>query len=162
VVDYSGFPGTDGANHARRFLRSFDTGTPRSTGWIRLRGLAQAAFTQSAAYDGSETTGHTTGGAIVQLKVPGASGSDWLDLGRAYGDPGVVGSLGSSPFYGCSTSVITNGSDIYVQYQTGSILTSNNGSGQFLIFIRVTFLNGAGTSLNLGQIQWYPPTFVPP
>lgn len=160
--DYSGFPGGDGANHFRRYQRAVDTGTPRNTGWIRLRGLAQAAFTTNAAYNGAEITGHATGGAIVQIKIPGASGSDWLDLGRASGDPGVVGPLGTSPFYGCSTAVVISGSDIYVSFNMGSNFTSNNGSGQFLLFVRVTFINGPGTSLALNQIQWYPPTFVPP
>jgi hypothetical protein len=162
TTNYSGFPGTDGVNLVRRHLRAVDTGVARNTGWIRLRGLAQAAFTTNAAYNGSETTGHLTGGAFVHLKVPGASGSDWLDLGRQYGDPGVVGPLGTSPFYGCQTGVVISGSDIYVQFQTGSIFTSNNGSGNFLLFVRVSFINGPGTGLVLDQFQWYPPTFVPP
>ena len=155
--NYSGFPGGDGANHLRRFQRALDTGIPRNTGWLRLRGLAQAAFTTNAAYNGTETTGHVSGGAIIQLKVPGASGTGWLDLGRAYGDPG----LPTLDFYGCSTGVIVNGPDIYVSFNT-TAMTSNNGSGNFLLFVRVSFLNGAGTSLTLAQIQWYPPTFVPP
>ncbi len=162
TIDYSGLPGGDGVDNLRRHLRAVDTGVSSNTGWIRLRGLAQAAFTTNAAYNGTETTGHLTGGAIVQLKVPGASGSDWLDLGRASGDPGVVGSLGTSPFYGCSTGVIISGSDVYVSYQTGSIFTSNNGSGNYLLFVRVTFINGPGTGLILDQYEWYPSTFTPP
>ncbi len=162
ATDYSGFPAGDGAGHLRRYQRAFDVGAARNTGWIRIRGLTQAAFTQNAAYNGVETTGHTTGGAIIQLKVPGGSGSDWLDLGRAYGDPGLVGALGTSPFYGCSTGVVIFGSDIYVSFNTGPNFTSNNGSGNFLLFIRVTFINGAGTSLALNQLEWFPPTFTPP
>jgi hypothetical protein len=162
VIDYSGFPAGDGVDHLRRYQRAVDTGLPRNTGWIRLRGLAQAAFTTNAAYNGTETTGHLTGGAIVQIKIPGATGSDWLDLGRAYGDPGLVGALGTSPFYGCSTSVIISGSDIYVSFNMGPNFTSNNGSGNFLLFVRVTFINGPGTGLVLDQFQWYPPTFTPP
>ncbi len=162
AIDYSGFPGSDGVNHLRRYQRAVDTGVARNTGWIRITGISQASFTTTAAYTGVETAGHLTGGAIVQLKVPGASGSDWLDIGRAFGDPGLVGPLGTSPFYGCQTGVVVNGSDIYVQFQTGSIFTSNNGSGNFLLFVRVTFINGPGTALQLNQIQFYPPTFTPP
>lgn len=157
ATDYSGFPGGDGANHPRRFQRAVDTSLPRNTGWLRLRGLAQAAFKTNAAFDGNETTGHTTGGAIIQLKVPGASGTGWLDLGRAYGDPGLT----AADFYGCATGVIVDGSDVYVSFNT-TAMTSNNGTGNFLLFVRVTFLNGAGTSLTLAQFQWYPPTFTPP
>ncbi len=160
--NYSGFPGGDGANHLRRYLRAVDTGFATAVGWIRLRGLAQAAFTTNAAYNGTETTGHLTGGAIVQIKVPGASGSDWLDIGRQSGDPGLVGPLGTSPFYGCQTNVVINGSDIYVKYQSGTITTSNNGSGNFLLFVRISLINGAGTSLILDQFEWYGPSFVPP
>lgn len=157
TVDYSGFPGGDGANHIRRYVRAVDTGAARNTGWIRLRGLAQAAFTVNAAYDGTEITGHTTGGAIVQIAVPGSSGTGWLDLGRQYGDPGIA----TLNYYGCQTGVVISGSDIYVSFNT-TAFTSNNGSGNFLLFVRVTFLNGAGTSLALNEFQWYPPTFVPP
>ena len=156
-VDYSGFPGGDGANHVRQYVRAVDTGTARNTGWIRLRGLAQAAFTTNAAYDGTETTGHTTGGAIIQIAVPGPSGTGWLDLGRQYGDPGIA----TLNFYGCQTGVIISGSDIYVSFNT-TAFTSNNGSGNFLLFVRVLLLNGAGTSLVLQEFQYYPPTFVPP
>ena len=161
-TDYSGFPAGDGANHIRQYVRAVDTGTARNTGWLRLRGLAQAAFTVNAAYDGGETTGHTTGGAIIQIAVPGPSGSDWLDIGRQLGDPGLIGPVGTTPWYGCQTGVIISGSDIYVSFQTGSIFTSNNTSGNFLLFVRVILLNGAGTSLVLQEFQWYPPGFVPP
>jgi hypothetical protein len=162
TVDYSGFPGGDGTHNLRRHQRAVDTGVPTNTGWIRLRGLAQAAFTTNASWTGVETRGHLAGGAIIELKVPGPAGSDWLDLGRSYGDPGIVGPLGSSPFYGCGTGVVISGSDVYVSYQTGSVFTSNNGSGNYLLFVLVTFINGPGTGLVLDQFEWYPPTFVPP
>lgn len=157
AIDYSGFPGGDGVNHLRRYQRAVDTGGARNTGWIRLRGLAQAAFTTNAAYNGTETTGHLTGGAIIQLKVPGGSGTGWLDLGRQYGDPGIA----TLDFYGCQTGVVIFGSDIYVSFNT-TAFTSNNGSGNFLLFVRVTFINGPGTGLILDQFEWFPPTFVPP
>ena len=157
ATNYSGFPAGDGVDHLRRYQRAVDTGVARNTGWIRLRGLAQAAFTTNAPYDGTETTGHLAGGAIIQLKVPGASGTGWLDLGRAYGDPGVA----TFDFYGCSTGVIISGPDIYVSFNT-TAFTSANGFGNFLLFVRVNFINGPGTALVLYQFQWYPPTFVPP
>lgn len=165
--DYSNFTVTDGADHLRRYQRAVDTGVARNTGWIRLLstnpGLL-AAFTAVGAYNGIETTGHLGGGAIIQIKVPGASGSDWLDIGRQYGDPGLIGTVGTSPFYGCQTGVVTNFNDIYVSYNTGSNFTSNNGSGQFLLFVRITFINApsSGLSVNVEEFQWYPPTFTPP
>jgi hypothetical protein len=58
--------------------------------------------------------------------------------------------------------VVISGSDVYVSYQTGSVFTSNNGSGNYLLFVLVTFINGPGTGLVLDQFEWYPPTFVPP
>jgi hypothetical protein len=161
TVDYSGFPSGDGANHLRRYQRAFDVGAARNTGWIRLNGLDPSLFATNAAYNGTETTGHLTGGAIIELKIPGASGSDWLDLGRQYGDPGLVGSIGTSPYYGIQTGVVISGSDVYVRYQTGTNYTSNNGSGQFLLFVRVTLINGPGTSLSLSFIEWLPSTFTP-
>ena len=157
ATNYSSFPGSDGANHIRQYVRAVDTGTARNTGWIRLRGLAQSAFTVNSAYDGGETTGHTTGGAIIQIAVPGPSGTGWLDLGRQYGDPGIA----ALNYYGCQTGVIVSGSDIYVSYNS-TAFTSNNGSGNFLLFVRVLLLNGAGTSLVLQEFEWLPPTFTPP
>ena len=150
--NYSGFPAGDGALHLRRYQRAFDTGIARNTGKIRIRGLAQAAFTTNAPYNGVETTGHTTGGAIIQIKVPGAGGTGWLDLGRAFGDPG----LSTLDFYGCSTGVVVSGPDVTVTFNT-TAFTSSNGSGKFLLFIRVTLINGNGTPLSIDELQWLPP-----
>jgi hypothetical protein len=159
--NYSGFPSSDGAGHLRRYLRAVDTGMARNSGWLRLRGVLQATFQTNAAYNGTETTGHS-GGIMIQIKIPGSSGTDWLDLGRQYGDPGIVGPLGTSPFYGCQTGVVVSGSDVYLNFNTGSNYTSNNGSGNFLLFVRITLINGSATHQVIDQFQWYPPTFGPP
>lgn len=148
--NYSTIPGGDGGSHLRRYMRAFDTGIPRNTGQLRIRGLAQSAFQINAAYDGSETTGHATGGAIIQIKVPGG-GTGWLDLGRNLGDPGVA----TLDFYGCATSFTISGPDVLVRYNTTNF-TSNNGSGIFLLFVRVTLINGTGTGLSVDEIQWSP------
>ena len=150
--DYSGLPGGDGVNHLRRHLRAFDTGIPRNTGTLRIRFLsgfgAQSAFTVDASYDGTETTGHITGGMIIQVMVPGVTG--WLDIGRAYGDPGVA----TLDFYGCSTGVSVVGPDIFVTFQT-TAFTANNGSGEFPLFVRVSLLNNAaGRALRLDELGW--------
>jgi hypothetical protein len=144
--DYAAVAAADAANHLRRFVRAFDTGIARNTGTITLSGLAVAAITPDAPYDGTEYTGHLTGGAIIQVKVPGVTG--WLDLGRGKGDP----DLGTQDFKGCSTGV----TGLSITYDTTSF-TSGNGAGAFLIFVRVTFLNNAaGKALSLGNLSWSP------
>lgn len=152
--NYSGLPGADGVNHMRRHLRTFDTGLPRNTGTLRIRFLggygSQASFTQDTAYDGTETTGHITGGMIIQVKVPGVTG--WLDIGRNLGDPG----LATTDFYGCATGVTISGSDILVTFNTTSF-TANNTAGEFPLFVRVTMLNNAaGRALRLDELAWAP------
>lgn len=148
--DYSTLPGTDMAP-ARRYLRAFDTGVPRNTGKIRLRGLALTDFRVDAAYDGAETTGHLTGGAIIQLMVPGVTG--WLDLGRDLGDP----ALNTADFYGCSTGILVDGLDIIVSFETNAF-TLDNGAGEFPLFVRVSFLNNAaGRVLSLDELEWQAP-----
>lgn len=149
--NYSTLPTTDGVNHLRRYVRVFDTGVARNTGKLRIRGLAPTAFQVDAPYDGTETTGHTNGGAIVQVRVPGSTG--WLDVGRSAGDPTV----GTSDYYGCSTGVVVSGSDVFVSLQTGTSFTADNGNGEFPLFVRVTFLNNAaGLALSLDELEWLP------
>ena len=152
--NYSTIPGIDAVNHPRRHTRVFDTGIPRNTGTLRIRFLGgfgtSAAFTQNAAYNGTETTGHITGGMIIQVKVPGVTG--WLDIGRPLGDPG----LATTDFYGCSTGVTISGSDILVTFNT-TAFTANNTSGEFPLFVRVTMLNSAaGRALRLDELAWSP------
>jgi hypothetical protein len=149
--NYSGIPGGDPANYLRRYTRVVNTGIARNTGKIRIRGLAASAFQTNAAYDGTETTGHITGGAIIQVKVPGVTG--WLDLGRSLGDPG----LATTDFYGCSTAVTVSGPDVIVSFQT-TAFTADNGSGDFPLYVRVSFLNNvAGLALALDEIEWQAP-----
>lgn len=146
--DYAAIFAADGANTKRRFVRAFDTGIARNTGKLRVTGLAFAAFdTGITSIDPAEITDHT-GGAIVQIKVPGATG--WLDLGRANGLPDLDK---TQNFRGCRTGIA---SDIYT-YDTGSF-TSNNGSGQFLIYVRIAFIkNGVGQSLSVTEVEWLAP-----
>jgi len=152
--DYSNNIAGDGADFPRRYMRAFNTGVARNIGRLRIRGIAAAAFQVNAGYNGNETTGHLTGGAILQVMVPGVT--DWMDLGRPYGDPAP--SIGA--FYGCGTGVVVSGADLIVSYQTGSSFTSENvlGSGKFPLFVRVTFLNNAaGRALLLDEIEWLAP-----
>lgn len=146
--DYSAVLAADGANTKRRFVRAFNTGIARNTGKLRITGLAFAAFDAgNAAIDLNEITDHP-GGAIVQIKVPGQSG--WLDLGRADGVPDLSK---SSDFRGCRTGI---SGDTYT-FNTG-FFTSDNGSGQFLLFVRITFIkNGTGQNLYVDEIEWLAP-----
>jgi len=140
--DYSAVLSADAANHIRRYVRAFDTGTSRSTGKIRLRSLAAAAFTSTVGFT-NEVANHP-GGAVVQLKVPDLTG--WLDLGRAFGS-----------FDGCAAGApVIAGPDVTVAFNTGSS-TGNNGSGQFLIFIRISYIKGPGTALVCDEVEWLPP-----
>jgi hypothetical protein len=144
--NYATVQAGDAANQPRRYVRAFNTGIARNTGSLTLSGLLVSAVTTSAAYDGTETTGHLTGGAIIQIKVPGATG--WLDLGRSKGDP----DLGTQDFKGCSTGV----TGTTITYDT-TAFTSDNGSGQFVIFVRISFLNNAaGRVLALSNLTWAP------
>ncbi len=138
----------DSSNHKRRYIRAFDTGIARNTGKLQIVGLAFSAFDAgNAAVDSAEVADHP-GGAIVQIKVPGVTG--WLDLGRPSGVPDLDK---AQNFRGCRTAIA---GDVYT-YDTGGF-TANNGSGQFLLFVRITLVkNGTGETLNLDSITWLPP-----
>ena len=146
--NYAAVLSGDAGNTKRRWVRAFDTGIARNTGRLRISALAFSAFNAGiAAVDPAEITDHT-GGAIVQIKVPGATG--WLDLGRADGVPDTNKAL---DFRGCRTATV---GDTY-SFNTGSF-TSDNGSGLFLLFVRITFIkNGPGQALFTDEVQWLPP-----
>ena len=146
--NYAAVLAGDAANHKRRYVRAFNTGFARNTGKLRITGLSFASFdTGIAAVDPAELTDHP-GGAIVQIKVPGATG--WLDLGRADGLPDLAK---VADFRGCRTGIA---GDVYT-FDTGGF-TSDNGSGLFLLFVRVTLIkNGTGQTLNVQEIEWLPP-----
>lgn len=137
----------DGANTKRRYIRAFDTGIARNTGRLRITGVAFSDFEAVGPLDPGEVTDHT-GGMVVQIRVPGATG--WLDLGR---DSGVPDLDKTQNFRGCLTGVA---GDVY-SFDTGSF-TSDNGSGVFLLFVRVTLIkNGVGETLSVQEIEWLPP-----
>jgi hypothetical protein len=137
----------DALNTKRRYIRAFDTGIARNTGRLRITGVAFADFEAGVSVDPGEITDHT-GGMVVQIKVPGATG--WLDLGRDSGAPDLDK---SQDFRGCLTGA---SGDVY-SFDTGSF-TSDNGSGVFLLFVRVTLIkNGVGQTLNVQEIEWLPP-----
>lgn len=146
--NYAAVRSGDSSNLKRRYVRAFDTGIARNTGRLQLVGLSFSSFDAGTApIDLNEVTDHP-GGAIVQIKVPGVTG--WLDLGRASGVPDLDK---SQNFRGCRTGIA---GDIYA-YDTASF-TANNGSGQFILLVRVTFLkNGTGETLTLDSITWLPP-----
>jgi hypothetical protein len=151
--NYATVQSGDGGTNLRRYMRCFDTGVPRNVGKLRIYGVPYSAFQANAAYNGTETTGHVTGGVIIQILVPGATGTGWLDLGRAYGDPG----LATNDFYGCSTAVVAGSGYVDVTYNT-TAFTYNNGSGQFPIFVRITYLNNAaGLAAAVTAVQWMSP-----
>lgn len=137
----------DALNTKRRYIRAFDTGIARNTGRLRITGVAFSDFEAGVSVDPGEITDHT-GGMVVQIKVPGATG--WLDLGRDSGAPDLDK---SQDFRGCLTGA---SGDVY-SFDTGSF-TSDNGSGVFLLFVRVTLIkNGVGQTLNVQEIEWLPP-----
>lgn len=147
-ANYFTVQGGDPGNHKRRYVRAFNTGIPRNTGRLRIIGLAFSAFDAGLnIIDPLEVSDHT-GGAIVQIKVPGSTG--WLDLGRANGVPDLNK---AADFRGCRTGIV---GDTY-SFDTGSF-TADNGSGKFLLFVRVTFIKGvAGLALSCRSIEWLPP-----
>jgi hypothetical protein len=148
--DYSTVFSGDSSTHIRRYIRAFDTGFPTSTGKLRLRGLNPADFASGGVtYTGAEVADHL-GGAIVQVKVPGVTG--WMDVGRAKGDPDLT----TVDFHGCRTRLTispTIGVDAYVEYDT-SLPTVNNGSGQYLIFVRVSYIKSTGNGRILTELEW--------
>lgn len=147
--NYAAVLAADPGNHIRRYVRAVNTGIARNTGKIRIRGLAQSAFASSGAFTGNEVTDHP-GGAILQIKVPGGTG--WLDLGRPKGDPDLTTADGR----GCRTSLTVAGSDLILGFDT-TVFTGNNGAGDFPLFIRISFIKGAGTSLRVDEIEWQAP-----
>lgn len=136
----------DASNHIRFYVRAFNTGIARNTGHLTINGLAFSTFDAGlAAIDPTMVADHP-GGAIVQIKVPGATG--WLDLGRAKGQP----SLSTADFFGCRTGIA---GPVYA-YDT-TAFTSNNGSGSFLIFVRIGLIkNGTGQTLTADSLVWAP------
>ena len=151
--DYSALYTADAASTKRRWIRAFDTGIARNTGKIQLTGLASAAFNAANTPDINEIADHT-GGAIVQIMVPGGTG--WLDLGRSDGTPDNNKTL---DFRGCKVSVVEGGGVTTVTYSTGGTTTAPNSEGKYLLFVRVTLIkNGTGETLNVQDIQWLPPT----
>jgi hypothetical protein len=151
--DYSAIYSADGANTKRRYIRAFNTGIARNTGKILLTGLSAASFNAANTPDPNEITDHT-GGAIVQIKVPGATG--WLDLGRSDGTPDNNKTL---DFRGCKVGVLESGGVTTVTYSTGGTMTAPNSEGKYLLFVRVTLIkNGTGENLTLQGIDWATPT----
>jgi hypothetical protein len=152
--DYAAIRAADPSNNKRRLIRAFDTGIARNTGKIRLTGLPLAAFTAGGTIDPAEVTDHT-GGVAIQLKVPGSTG--WLDLGRLNGTPDSNKAL---DFRGCQVGVVVVNAGppiLEISYDTGSF-TANNGSGKFLLFVRITIIkNGLEGSVSLQKIEWVAP-----
>lgn len=147
----------------RTYARAFNTGMPRSTGRLRIKGLAFNAFKATGAVVGSAGNfSDHAGRAVITLKIPGATG--FLDLGRFKGDPDLNY---SADWRGCLTGITTGGSegDIYEFDMTG--LTTDNGAGKFLLYVAVVFVKDspAGTSVGtsaipnifVDEIEWLPP-----
>jgi len=151
--DYSAIYGADAANTKRRYVRAFNTGISRNSGKILLTGLSAAAFNAANTPDPNEITDHT-GGAVVQIKIPGVTG--WLDLGRSDGTPD---NDKTQDFRGCKVGVVEAGGVTTVTYSTGGSMTAPNSEGKYLLFVRVTLIkNGTGESLTLQGIDWAAPT----
>jgi hypothetical protein len=147
--NYAAVFAADPANHMRRYLRAFDTGSPRVTGKIRIRGLAWTNFQATVAYTGNEVTDHP-GGAIIQIRVAGST--EWLDLGRAKGDPDLL----LTDFRGCQTGLDISGPDVIVTYDT-TLPTADDGTGKYPIFVRITLIKGPGTTLKVDELEWLAP-----
>jgi len=156
--DYAAVQAGDSANHKRRWVRAFNTGIARNTGRIRIKinqpgpqtNLFLSQFAGSPVIDPAEVTDHA-GGMIIQIKVPQQSG--WLDLGRANGVPDLVK---SSDFRGCRTAVSGDSTpEMIFSYDT-QFFTADNGSGEYLLFVRVTIIN-PNTNIYLDEIEWLPP-----
>lgn len=147
--NYAAVLAGDPASHMRRYLRAFDTGSPRATGKVRIKGLAFADFQATVAYTGNEVTDHP-GGAVVQVRVAGAT--EWLDLGRMKGDPDLL----LTSFRGCQIGLEVSGSDTIVTYDT-TLPTMDDGTGAHPIFVRVTLIKGPGTGLSVDELEWLVP-----
>lgn len=145
--DYAAVLAGDAASTIRRYIRAVDTGIARNIGKLRIRGLAFSSWDSSVPFTGNEVTDHP-GGAIIQVKVPGSTG--WLDLGRPLGDPDLL----TTDFRGCRTALSGSGTDFTATFNT-TAFTANNGSGQFLLFVRISLIkNGTGQTLVYDDITW--------
>lgn len=148
--NYASVLSGDASNHLRRYVRAVNTGIARNTGKLRIRGLTFTSWNSAGAFTGSEDTDHP-GGAIVQVKVPGATG--WLDVGRVKGDPDLT----TADFRGCRTGLTGSGTDFTATFDT-TAFTADNGSGLFLLFVRLTLIkNGTGQTLVFNDVEWLPP-----
>lgn len=153
----------DPINTQRIYARAFNTGIPRSTGRLRIKGLALAAFQATGAVVGSSGNfSDHAGKAVVALKVPGVTG--FLDLGRVKGDPDLST---TTDWYGCRTGITAGGpeGDIYDYDMTA--FTQDNGAGKFPLYVIVALVKqspagqpvsvGATEYLYVEEIEWLPP-----
>ena len=151
--DYAAVLAGDAPNALRSHLRAFNTGIPRNTGKLRIRGVSYSQIQSSVANPSAIRDGHA-GGVIILIKVPGQTG--WLDLGRDYGVPGLNMAV---DFTGCKTAVMPNTAamDFTVSFNTGSA-TANNGAGEFPLFVQAyLFKNGSGELVAIDDITWEAP-----
>jgi len=151
--NYASVLAGDPANVERRYMRAFNTGLPRNTGRLRIRGINYAQLRSSVANATSAVDGHA-GGVSILIKVPGKTG--WLDIGRDFGVPGSNTAL---DWIGCKTTVMPDqtSNDFTLSYNTVAA-TSNNGIGEYPIFILVVyFKNGVGETVKIDDITWEAP-----
>lgn len=146
--DYATVQAADGAGHIRRFVRAFDTGGPTCRGTLKLTKASMSDWEAAVPYTGTENIDHSLG--ILQVKVPAVSG--WMDAGRNKGDPDAL----TTDFRGCRISAREDPDYLYITYDTYPAFTSDNGSGEFPIFVRISYVQGTGFGMTLDGIEWVP------
>ena len=152
--DYSAFPAGDPATSLRDYVRLFDTGVPRNTGRIRVKGLSPTAIA-AGPFTGSNISDIVSmhpGGACMYIQVLGG-GTGALDLGRVKGDPDLT----VASQRGCQTSLeVLSPTEFIVSYDT-TAYTGNNGFDEYPLYFVVGFTQVAGTGLYIEEIEWLPP-----
>lgn len=155
--DYSTIPGTDAiavpAGYVRRYMRAFNTGQPINRGKVRIKGIAPSAFAAIPAYTANEILDHP-GGVIVQLYCihPAFNTSTLVcDLGRPKGLP----STESLNNIGCLVGKTGSGVDWTYAFEL-PWFTWQAPSGKCPLVVRISYINGPGTSAVIEEIEYLP------
>lgn len=132
--DYSGFNNTNPNSGQVYYRAMYSAGNPRSTGTLTIGGVSLTDLTQLSPH------------LKVEIKLPGPSGTGWLDLSKPFNNGTFTGITGD----GCRTGA--SGSTF--GWSVGTFTTANSG---FMYILRITLFTTSRqiTSLSESFIQTF-------
>lgn len=116
-TNYSGFNNSNSHSGQVYYRAMFSSGNPRSTGTLTINGITLADLTG-------------TPNVKVELRLPGAFGTGWLNLALPFNSGTFTGITGDGCLAGNSGSIFN--------WSAGTFTTGNTG---FLYILRITLFN---------------------